>query len=148
MTLKAECQASLDAFKTIVKGNVSSGSAVLKTILEDPQEAAITPPVLMVFDDGLDWTAPPGQWRKVLWDWRLQLFIQQGSLEAAAQQCRDMRGDLMELMMSHLTLNATCQTVFWKVAPKLVKLSWSGIDYAGIDGILTVRFDDAFTYAA
>src|SRR5579871_5646683 len=120
MSLKAECQASLDALKTIIAGNVSSNEFVLQTILEDPEEAAIVPPVLMIFEEDLESQRPGAQWRLVLWQLRLQLFVQLGNLASAIKQCRDMRADLIEVLDQHLTLNGTCQVAFWKVPPKVV----------------------------
>lgn len=129
MGLKTDQQAALDRLAALV----TVGTTGIQRVYTDPPTKIEELPALVVFDDGMQ-PVRAGQWQEIEWRWKLQVFVQIGTLELALKKVRDIRGDLIDRLDTDITLNGTVSRTLFVAPLRLVEIKWAGVDYAGIDG--------------
>lgn len=141
MALKDTQQTALDNLAALL----TEATTGLRKVHTDPPGGIGALPCLVILDEGLTENRH-GQWRELLWDLRLQVYVQVGKLEQAVKKTRDIRADLIDRLGTDITLGGVVRNTLWIEEPKLLGLAWGEIEYAGVDGVyrLVLREDRSF----
>lgn len=101
-------------------------------------------PCLVVFDLGMT-EQRAGQWREILWDLDLVVYVAESNPEAV-KRARTIRAKVIDRLATDITLSGAVSASLWQSPFRLVGLQYGSINYDGARGTYRLVIREAKAY--